>query len=175
MNFFKDFLLEKLLSTRLYLMKQQTEPTDFIGKIKNVRKILVIVPRNRALEVLTRKYVARLKEAFPGSRLASLDTLSLKKTDVNWMGVPNEQFIDRFRKEKYDLLIDLNTYHDTLCSYLCSMAEADIRLHICEGRYDKIYNLHIRTDSNTSLERRYTELLDKLTKLSEMIRQAPAA
>ena len=174
MNFIKNYFLEKLLNTRLYFLKNKSELTEFIGKIKNIRKILVIVPRDRAQEVIARNYLAKIKSAFPGSKISTLDIFNLRKTDVNWLGVPNEQYVDRFRKEKFDLLIDLNTYHDTVCSYLCALIETEIRLHICEGRYDKIYNLHVRTNSNTSLERRYNELITKLGNLTETIRQVPA-
>lgn len=175
MNFLKNYFLEKLLNARLHFLKDRSEPTDFIGKLKGVRKILVIVPRDRAQEVIARKYISRLKEAFPGSKISTLDIFNLRKIDVNWLGVPHKQYLDRFQQEKFDLLIDLNTFHDELCSYFCAVINTEIRLHICEGKYDKIYNLHVRTDSNTSLEKRYAELLTKLTRLSETIRQVPAA
>lgn len=175
LNYLKNYFLEKLLNARLFLMKKNPELTEFIGRIKSVKKILVVVPRDRAQEVVARKYLTRIKDAFPGSRISTLDIFNLRQNDVNWLGVPNDQFVDRFRKEKFDLLIDLNSYHDTLCSYLAAQTDAEMRMHICEGRYDKIYNLHVRTDSNTSLERRYSLLVNNLTRLAESIRQAPAA
>ncbi len=156
-------------------MGRKAELTDFISKLKEINKILVIVPRDRAQEVVARKYVAMLKDAFPGAKISRIDVFNLRKSEINWLGVPNEQFIERFRKENFDLSIDLNSYHDALCSYLCALTAAAIRMHICEGKFDKIYNLHIRTDSNTSLERRYTQLLTKLIKLAQTIRKAPAA
>ena len=175
MNFIKNYFLEKLLHTKIYFLKDKPELTDFISRLKNIRKVLVIVPRDRAQEVIARNYLPRLKEAFPGSRVSTLDIFNLRPVDVNWLGVPHDSFVERFRKEKFDLLIDLNTYHDTLCSYLCALIETDMRLHICEGKYDRIYNLHIRTNSNTSLEKRYSELITKMARLTETIRKAPAA
>ncbi len=175
MNYIKNYVLEKLLDTRLYLLKNRSELTDFILKIKNLRKILVIVPRDRAQEIVARNYVAKLKEAFPGSKISTLDVFGMRQTDMNWLGVPNNQYIERFRKEKFDLLVDLNSYHDTLCAYLGALIEADMRLHICEGKFDKIYNLHVRTNSNTSLDKRYSQLISKLSRIGQSLRQVPAA
>jgi len=174
LKFIKNYFLEKWLNARLFFMGRKPELTDFINKLKQINKIMVIVPRDRAQEVVARKYITMLKDAFPGAKISKIDVFNLRKTDINWIGAPNEQFIEQFRKENFDLSIDFNSYHDALCSYLCALTEAAIRMHICEGKFDKIYNLHIRTNSNTSLERRYTQLLTKLINLAQAIRKAPA-
>jgi ADP-heptose:LPS heptosyltransferase len=94
-----------------------------------------------------------------------LDVLNLHKFDVNWLGVPNQSYLDRIRNENFDITIDLNSHHDVLCTYLTDLIEAPMRLHLVEGKFDKIYNLHIRSKMESSIEKRYQNLVKYLANL----------
>ena len=92
-NFLKNYFLEKMISTRLYFLKNQGDVTDFFERIKSVKKLMIIVPRDRAEEVHVRKYISRIQEIFQSAKFSTFDVCSLRKSDVNWLGVPNNSFL----------------------------------------------------------------------------------
>lgn len=162
-NFIKNYFLSRLLDTRLYFIKEKTGMTDFFRGMQTVKKVLVILPRDRAEEIVARKYYSGLFNVFDHAQVSTLDIFNLRRIDVNWLGVPNHAYLNRIRGENFDLVIDLNTYHDILCTYLTALIEAPMRLHLVEGKFDKIYNLHIRTSGESTIEKRYQNLVNYLS------------
>ena len=171
-NFIKAYFLEKMLDTRLYFLKEKPELTDFFDRVKNVKNLLIIVPRDRAEEVLARKYVSRIHEVFKPAKFSTLDVSSLRKSDVNWLGVPNNSFLDKMKSENFDLIIDLNSTHDHLCTFLGAFIEAPLRMHISEGKFDKVYNLHIRAGNTNGIESKIKNMINYLTRIRQMDRPA---
>ena len=167
-NFIKDYFLEKMLNARLYFLKEKPELTDFFERVKHVKNLLIIVPRDRAEEVQARKYVSRIHEVFKPAKFSTLDVCSLRKTDVDWLGVPNKTFLDKMKSENFDLIIDLNSSHDHLCTYLGAFIEAPLRLHITEGKFDKVYNLHIRAGDTNGMESKIKNMINYLTRIRQM-------
>ena len=167
-NFIKDYFLEKMLSTRIYFLKQQSEVTDFFDSIKSVKSLLIIVPRDRAEEVHVRKYSTRIHELFKPVKFSTLDVCSLRKSDVNWLGVPNNTFLSKIQDEKFDLVIDLNSHHDHLCTFLGAATNAPLRLHLAEGKFDKVYNLYIRSNKDTRSEMKYKNMINYLARIRQM-------
>jgi hypothetical protein len=166
-GFIKNYVLHKLLNTRLYFLRENTEVTDFIQKVKRVKKILIILPRDRAQEVEARRYIPELRQAFPRAGISTLDILSLRKNDVNWLGVPNTFFLNKFRTENFEMIIDINDRHDALCSYLAAFIGAPMRIHLVQGKFDKIYNLHFRASSDTSFAGRFNNMIGSLNKMKK--------
>jgi hypothetical protein len=164
-NIVKNYFLEKLLNARLHFAREKSHITNFVQNIKSVKKVLIILPRDRAEEVNARKYLTALYKVFDKVQISTLDIFNLRKIDVNWLGVPNQSYLNRIRSENFDLTIDLNSYHDTLCTYLTDLIEAPLRLHLVEGKFDKIYNLHIRSSMESPVEKRYQNLVNYLAHL----------
>jgi len=161
--FIKNYFLTRLLNTRLYFIKEKTRITDFLKGMQAVKKVLVILPRDRAEEIIARKFLSGIFKVFDHAQVSTLDIFNLRKIDVNWLGIPNHAYLNRTRGENFDLIIDLNTYHDVLCTYLTALVEAPMRLHLVEGKFDKIYNLHIRSAGESSIEKRYQNLVTYLS------------
>ena len=166
-NFLKNFFLEKMISTRLYFVRDSRDITDFFTALKSVKKILVILPRDRAEEVMSRKYISQIHDIFKPAQFSSLDIHSLRKSDVNWLGVPNNSFLSKIKSENFDMILDVNSYHDHLCTYLGVFTNAPLRMHLCEGPFDKFYNIHIRSEQNSSIERKYKNLIKYLMKIRQ--------
>jgi len=166
-NFIKNYFLEKLLDARLFLIRQKADLTDFFEKVKNVQKILIILPVDRAEEVNARKYLPQIQHVFGEAKVSTLDLSTLRKIDTNWLGVPNQKYLANIQKEEFDLLLDLNGHHNRLCAYLCALTAAPMRLHISEGKFDKIYNLHFRIPGGAPLSSRYQNLLTYLDKMRQ--------
>ena len=166
-NFIKNFFLPKLLDARLFFIKQRGDLTDFFVEIKNVKKILVILPIDRAEEIVAREYLPGIKEVFDKAKVSTLDLSSLHRIDTNWLGVPNQKYLSKIEDEKFDLLLDLNGHHDRLCAYLCALTAAPMRMHISEGKFDKIYNLHFRIPGGAPLGTRYQNFLTYIRRMRQ--------
>jgi len=172
-NFIKNYFLEKLLSTRLYFIREKSEITNFLEQIKEARKILIILPRDRAEEIIARKYLPEFHKIFKPARVSTLDIMNLRDSDVNWIGIPNNFYMSKITNQHYELILDLNSAHDTLCSYLAAMIKAPLRIHLVQGKYDKIYNIQIRSDNDTSLEGRYGNFLNYLRRMRQSVAMMP--
>jgi hypothetical protein len=166
-NFIKNYFLEKLLSARLFFIKQHKDLTDFFEEVKKVKKILIILPIDRAEEIIARKYLPEIQRVFDDAKVSTLDLSTMRKTDANWLGVPNQKYLSKIQDEEFDLLLDLNGHHDRVCAYLCALTTASMRLHISEGKFDKIYNLHFRIPRGAPLDTRYQNFLTYIRRMRQ--------
>lgn len=164
-NILKNYLLEKFLETRLLFMKDKSQQTDFLDQLKKVRKILVILPIDKDEEQIARSYLPAIQDVFTKSQISSLDLSTLRREDTNWLGVPNHHYLNNMQIENFNLLIDLNSRHDRLCAYLGALAGAELRLHAAEGKFDKIYNLHIRSPIGATLQAKYENIIHYLKRM----------
>ncbi len=164
-NFIKNYFLERLLDARLYFMKDKGNETDFLEAIRNIKKILVILPINRSDEINSRKFIKTIQSELGKVKISTLDLTTLRKSDTNWLGVPNHQYLTNIQSEDFDLMMDLNNYHDRVCVYLGALTDAPLRVHASRGKFDKIYNLEIRTSGDSNLNERYQSILTYLSQL----------
>ena len=169
-NFIKNYFLEKLVEARLFFLKQKSGLTDFFEEVRNVKKILIILPLNKSEDVVAREYLPQIQKVFGKAKISTLDLSTLRKTDTNWLGVPNHKYLANIQSEKFDLLIDLNGHHDRLCAYLFALTAAPMRLHVSEGKFDKIYNLQFRIPGGAPLISRYQNMVSYI----DLMRQKPA-
>jgi hypothetical protein len=163
----KNYFLGKLLEARLFFIKKHTIITDFFDQIKCVKKILIIMPLKKKDEEIANKFLPHLYQIFDSVKISILDLKTLRKSDTNWLGIPNANFLNKINEEQFDLIIDLNSYHDRLCTYLSALTEAKMRLHLSEGKFDKIYNLQFRTNSDDTTVTRYNTMIHYLAKMRE--------
>jgi len=166
-NLVKNYLLDRLLVNRFFLSKQVNEITDYSQQLSEAKKILIILPVIHQNVQMENDFKSNLAQAFPKSSISTFGITSLRKTDMNWLGVPGKEYLKNLREEDFDLLIDLNDQQDRVCTYLCALSNASMRIHFSEGKFDKIYNLQIRTDINTSLNTKIRTLLNYLIKFSK--------
>lgn len=167
-NYIKNFLLSRFLNTKLFFMREKSDITNFPENLKNVKKILIILPRDRAEEVNARKYIPELKKIFESCRISKLDIFDLKENDRNWLGAPNKFYLTKIKNENFDLSIDLNSNHDILCTYLTAKTGAPLRIHLAQGKFDKIYNIQIRSEFSSSLHARFKLMISYLATLRKI-------
>jgi len=169
-NFIKNYFLENFLDVRLFFVKQRSDLTDFFENIKKVKKILIILPIDRAEEIISREYIPEIRRVFGKAKVTTLDLSTVQKNDTNWLGVPNQKYLANLQSKEFDLLLDLNGHHERVCAYLCALTRVPLRLHITEGKFDKIYNLHFRISRKASLRSRYQNFIDYIG----LMRQKPS-
>lgn len=166
-GFIKNYLLDKLLVNRFFLAKQRNEITDYSLQLSEAKKILIILPVIHQNVQLVNDFKSNLALAFPKSSISTFGITSLRKSDMNWLGVPGKEYLHKIREEEFDLLIDLNEQQDRICTYLSALSSAPMRIHFSEGKFDKIYNLQIRTDISTPLTVKVQTLYNYLVKFSK--------
>lgn len=163
----KNYLLDKLLVNRFFLAKQKKEITDFSHHITEAKKILIILPVVHQNVQVENDFKSELAKALSNSSISTFSITSLRKSDMNWLGVPGKEYLKNIQEESFDLLIDLNEYQDKICTYISALSNAPMRIHISQGKYDKIYNLQIRTDINARLNVKIQTLLKYLINFSK--------
>lgn len=163
----KNYLLDRLLVNRFFLSKQKNEITDYFRQLSKTKKILIILPVKIKDSEFINEFKSNLADVFPKSSISTFDITSLRKTDMNWLGVPGKEYLNRIREEAFDLLIDLNERQDRICTYLGALSNAAMRIHFSEGKFNKIYNLQIRTNLNTPLNLKIQTLINYLIKFSQ--------
>jgi len=161
----KNYLRDKLLESKLLFTRESNQITDFFRQINDLSKILIIVPHDRAEEVFVRKYLSQIRSIFKGTRISTLDVFNMRDYDTNWIGMPNQNYLKKLHDEKFEFVIDLNSHHDQLCTYLCLCTTAPLRLHLVQGKYDKIYNLQLRVADSTSTDNLFRNLISYLSLL----------
>ena len=166
-NFIKNYLLEKFLGARLFFINQKSDLTDFFEEVKQVKTILIFLPLDRAEEVIARKYLPQIQNIFGKAKVSTLDLSTMRKTDANWLGIPNQKYLSKIQVEEFDLLLDLNGHHNRLCTYLCALISAPMKLHISEGKFDKIYNLQFRIPGGAPLDTRYQNFLTYIGRMRQ--------
>lgn len=167
LKFVQNFLIDRLLINRFFLTKQINEVTDYSQQMNEVKKILIILPVIHENVQMENDFKINLANAFPKSSVSTFGITSLRKSDMNWLGVPGKEYLKNIQDEKFDLLIDLNEHQDRICTYLSALSNAPMRIHFSQGKFDKIYNIQIRTDKNTPLNIKVQTLLNYLVKFSK--------
>jgi len=151
------------MDLRLKWFKGETEPLRFLETLGKIKHILLIVPENPAkMENAIQQFSSGLYTVFNDVQISTFERASFRPTDGNWFGLPHEDYLDNFRQEKIDLVIDLNMKTDRLCTYIAALSGARLRMNISMDKYDHIYNFHIRTDEKLSAEIRLKRILENL-------------
>ncbi len=162
----KELLLEKYLDFNLKAIKKTNKLCDFSEKLKSIQQILVIKPINSIDDKSLQSFISGLYNIYPNIQVSTFTRSSLRKNDINWLGVPNNQYLKNIHKLKFDLVVDLNIHHDTICSYICKLSDAPLRLNLKSGHYDHVYNLHIKTNFNSPIDDELRNILRYLKTFS---------
>lgn len=166
MSHLKKILLEKYLDWRLNFFKNDDAIRNFPEDIRKIKNILIIAPLEIENSESFRNFTSGLYEIFENARVSTFQKESLRSTDRNWLGVPNEEYLLQLKQDQFDLVIDLNLNQDKICAYLGALSGAPVRLNLSSGKYDHVYNLHFRVEKSKSLNEKYTNILNYLKSLN---------
>ncbi|MCB0281788.1 MAG: hypothetical protein H6627_06245 [Calditrichae bacterium] len=166
-NLVKNAFLRRFLNFRLKMIARQERAYNFSEELKKVRKILVILPSDQEYSQPIQEFVQKLGAKFSKARVSTFVNSTLRKSDLSWMGLPNEQYLKIIRDESFDLVVDANTEQDQICTYLCALSGAPMRLNVSSGMYDSIYNLHFRSSSAKNINEKLDNVIAYLTFLAK--------
>ncbi len=164
-NQIRNLMLNKYLNFRLNYFKSNEDLCDYPAKIGTIKKILLILPAECKDKTEYRDFINELNKVFQKAKISTFQIKDLRLHEQNWLGVPNERYLDELRSQNFDLIIDLNIQPDKICAYICAFSEAPVRINLISGKYDHVYNLYFRSEQEKSIDERYKLILDNLTKL----------
>jgi len=165
MNWFKEILTNRFIRKKFNRLNLSAGVESFPELVKKVKRILVLLPSSASLESGSNIFISRLYDLFGDVQVSTFNRTSLRETDVNWYGLPNDQYLQNIRSEKFDLVIDLNSAPDYICSYLVALSGARLRLNLTSSNYDEVYNLHFRSDRKQNSQEMARNILEQLKKL----------
>lgn len=123
------------------------------------------MPADRKNKIEFRSFISGLNEIFSKAKVSTFQIKDLRLHEQNWLGVPNERYLNELRAEDFDLIIDLNEEPDKICAYICALSRAPVRINLTSGKYDHVYNLYFRSEDDKSVTDRYNLILDNLKRL----------
>jgi ADP-heptose:LPS heptosyltransferase len=86
--------------------------------------------------------------------------LAVTKENKTKLGLPNKFLINKIKKYKFDLIIDLNLEYDIFSLVLSTIPEANFRVGFVKKNSDYFYNYQIPQEINS--EKSYRNLLNSL-------------
>ncbi|HED10080.1 MAG TPA: hypothetical protein ENJ10_05295 [Caldithrix abyssi] len=164
-NPLKELFLKRYLNLRLKLIRHGERAYNFADELKKVKNILVLLPVGHEYEEATQDFLKQLGAIFPQGRVSTFVKSTLRKSDLNWMGVPNDTYLKVIQDGQIDLVIDLNQPQDRIVSYLVALSGAPLRLNLAEGEWDDNYNLHFRLPAGASPKQQLAHIGRQLQRL----------
>jgi len=159
----KETVLGKIINFRLKMISRQDTTYNFSEQLSKTEKILIILPSGSEYSETMQNFIKKMGEVFRKARVSTFVNSSLRKNDLNWLGVPNEHYLKIIRDEQFDLVVDINTKQDKISSYLCALSGAPLRVNLASGDFDHLYNLHFRMkDIGKSIDERLQNMISYL-------------
>jgi len=156
----KNIILDRYIAFRLRVFGKEENAINIPERIRKVKSILLILPEGKEYNAPVQQFSSRLYRIFKGAQVSTFERSSFRKSDGNWFGLPKESYLKNFQDVNFDLVIDLNQPQDNLCTYICALSGAPLRLAISGGIYDHIYNLQIRSHYKGLMEDQLKNLLN---------------
>ncbi len=115
------------------------------GELKNV---LIILPRQMEYIDPAIVFVRRFKQHFRHWQYMILDIDKVLSDKLNFLDLPNENFIKKLSVANFDLAVDLNQEFDLRIGYLVTLLKIPYRVHLMnnDGKY---YNIMVKSRSTT--------------------------
>ncbi len=155
----KQVVMNQVVNFRLKMFHKYERAYNFIEEVNKVNKILIILSAHDEYSETIQQFIKEIGRIFKKASVSTFSSSSLRKSDLSWFGVPNEKYLDIIREEGFDLVIDANIEQDKVCSYLCALSGAKLRLNLCSGNYDHIYNLHFRSNRDKPIPDRLQNIV----------------
>jgi len=168
----KNKIAEKI-AIRKYAINKKEEKS-FNNFFTEANDVLIILPQNHAglstaLQDIIRYVLIHKKNLYliykkefqsfipTDIRYAALAVTKENKTKL---GLPNKFLINKIKKYKFDLIIDLNLEYDIFSLVLSTIPEANFRVGFVKKNSDYFYNYQISQEINS--EKSYRNLLNSL-------------
>ena len=116
---------------------------NFPIRANEVKKVLIILPRNLQMLDRASMFVQSLRKTYPNWRIELFDVDKLSSKELNSVHLPRPEIVQELKSAEYQFVLDLNEKFDYLTGYITLITEAPYRLHIqSEGSifYNIVYH-----------------------------------
>lgn len=123
--------IEKLAELYIYLksrkvIKQINTMLDFPVKSKEIKKVLIILPRELGHLDDANQFIQDLRKSYKNWKIEIIDVDKID--DLNLLNIPAQKIIEKIRNTNYHLVIDLNEQFDLVCAFIAIMSKANYRM-----------------------------------------------
>lgn len=124
---------EKLTELYIYLksrkvIKQINTMLDFPVKSKEIKKVLIVLPRELNHLDDANQFIQKLRKSYKHWKIEIIDVDKINKEDLNLLNIPAQRIIKKIKNTNYHLVIDLNEQFDLICAFIAVMSEANYRM-----------------------------------------------
>ena len=172
-----------IVSSRLGWLKRQSEPEEFVfpDAIAESKNILICLPEGLRELTLVKPFLPELVDIFapaemyllatPGSHVANIfprkgyRILAPGSAQRTWTGLPKASYIETLRRNKIDLLIDLNLRDNPFIASVLLNFDDCIKIGIGDHLGQPFYNLEIRTSFLRDERNIYRSFIDTIAKI----------
>jgi hypothetical protein len=126
-------IIKKLAEVYIHLksrkvLKRINIMLDFPVQSKEVKNILVILPRGLSHLDDANDFVQKLRKIYPRWKIKIFDVDKIDKEHLNYLRVPDREIIQTIRNTSYHMAIDLNEHFDMISAFVSVMSEAAYRI-----------------------------------------------
>lgn len=172
-----------IVSSRLGWLKRQADPEDFIfpDAISESKNILICLPEGLRELTLVKPFLPEFVDIFapaemyllatPGSHVANIfprkgyRILAPGSAQCSWTGLPKASYLDTLRRNKIDLLIDLNLRDNPFIASVLLNFDDCVKIGVCDHLGQPFYNLEIRTAYLRDERNIYRSFIDMIAKI----------
>jgi hypothetical protein len=158
-------MLNRLINWKLAHHEETASSDDILRNLAQVQNVLLILPTDTNHRTVATQTVRDLQTMFHKCRFTIVDLNELPSEQFSWPGIPGSAFIQSLVNPQPDLLIDMNLVTDDRCSYIAAKSYAKLRIQICTGPFDSIYNLSFRTTDKISVDQKFHNLITQIKRL----------
>lgn len=167
-----------LVATRTYLKKNGAKESDvphsFSGCVQDASSFLIVMPEGdedftnaMGFADTIRKKGKKVSLFVKEDKIASLwhnnyySYIQVNPADLTRLELPKRKFALMLRREKFDVVIDLNIPENIYCSVAANLVDSKYRIGFQKRNSDNFYNLQIiNNEINSALS--YRNLLNSL-------------
>ncbi len=126
-------------------LKKMHHAMSFPLHATSIRRVWVIMPRDLQYIEAAHQFINELRQKFPFWDIQLFDVDKLPQEKLNWMHIPNKEYIADLKNQHYDMVIDLNRQMDWLVVYLAVMSGAPYRVHL-ENEDGEFFNIQFKAN-----------------------------
>jgi len=150
-----------LLWSQYHFRNNRDRITTFTNAVSSAKQALIIMPLYRREFLPTVMVIELLRKKFSEENLTFVSTdhgleamrllphsqfIHILPSEVSVFLVPGKDLVERIRKKKYDLAVDLNLDLVLPSGYICKASEAKVRVGFSGKRADTFYNFQVHPD-----------------------------
>lgn len=126
-------VIEKIARVYIHLrsqrvLRQVNTILNFPVQAKEIKKVLIILPRELAHLDDANQFVQKLRQGYRRWSVEIFDADKINPKELNILKLPNQTVADKLHKANYDIVIDLNARFDTVCAFIAVISEATYRV-----------------------------------------------